>query len=146
MNQAISNQHAPDMLDAYDFSEGVRGKYAERYHAGTNLVRLDDVAEMFPDAKSVNDALRALGKIIAKHQQKLHKLLYTYRPANAKIQCEENYFFGVGHLFYTDTAPTGLKAPKYTPTKIRAIRFIRDNPRFRREDKHIISLTMNKCG
>ena len=58
-------------MNEYDFSEGVRGKYAERYRAGTNLIRLDDdVAEMFPDAKSVNDALRALGKIIANHKQK----------------------------------------------------------------------------
>ena len=71
MSQVTSNQHDPDMLDEYDFSEGVRGKYAERYYAGTNLIRLDDdVAEMFPDAKSVNDALRALGKIIAEHQEK----------------------------------------------------------------------------
>ena len=71
MSHTTSNQHDPDMRDEYNFSEGVRGKYADRYHAGTNLVRLDDdVAEMFPDAKSVNDALRALGKIIAKHQQK----------------------------------------------------------------------------
>ena len=31
MSQATSNQHDPDMLDEYDFSEGVRGKYAERY-------------------------------------------------------------------------------------------------------------------
>jgi len=72
MNQTTSNQHDPDMLDEYDFSEGVRGKYAKRYHAGTNLIRLDDdVAEMFPDAKSVNDALRALGKIIAEYQEKM---------------------------------------------------------------------------
>ncbi len=71
MSQATSKQHDPDMLDEYDFSKGVRGKYAERYHAGKNIIRLDDdVAEMFPDAKSVNDALRALGKIIAEHQQK----------------------------------------------------------------------------
>ena len=71
MSQTTPNQHDPDMLDEYDFSEGVRGKYAERYRAGTNLIRLDDdVAEMFPDAKSVNDAPRALGKIIAEHQQK----------------------------------------------------------------------------
>ena len=71
MSQTTSNQHDPEMLDEYNFREGVRGKYAEQYHAGTNLVRLDDdVAEMFPDAKSVNDALRALGKIIADHQQK----------------------------------------------------------------------------
>lgn len=71
MNQATSKQHDPDMLDEYDFSKGVRGKYAERYRAGKNMIRLDDdVAEMFPDAKSVNDALRVLAKIIADHQQK----------------------------------------------------------------------------
>ena len=69
-NQATSNQHDSDMLDEYDFSEGVRGKYAQRYYAGKNLIQLDaDVAEMFPDAKSVNEVLRALGKIIAEHQK-----------------------------------------------------------------------------
>ena len=72
MSQARSNQHDPDMLDEYDFSEGVRGKYARRYYADKNLIRLDDdVAEMFPDAKSVNEALRALGKIIVEHQKKV---------------------------------------------------------------------------
>ncbi len=72
MSQARSNQHDPDMLDEYDFSEGVRGKYARRYYADKNLIRLDDdVVEMFPDAKSVNEALRALGKIIAEHQKKV---------------------------------------------------------------------------
>ena len=71
MKQAPSNQHDPNMHDEYDFSEGVRGKYAERYQAGTNLIRLDpDVAKMFPNAESVNEALRALGKIIAEHQKK----------------------------------------------------------------------------
>ena len=60
------------MLDEYDFSEGVRGKYAQRYYADQNLIRLDDdVAEMFPDAKSVNEALRALEKIIAEHKKKV---------------------------------------------------------------------------
>ncbi|HEY4741337.1 MAG TPA: hypothetical protein VIH76_12150 [Candidatus Acidoferrales bacterium] len=40
---------------------GVRGKYAARYRTGTNLVLLSpDVAEYFPDDKSVNAALRAL--------------------------------------------------------------------------------------
>jgi len=40
---------------------GVRGKYAERYRAGTNLVLLSpDVAEYFPDEKAVNTALRTL--------------------------------------------------------------------------------------
>nr|VFJ89943.1 MAG: hypothetical protein BECKH772A_GA0070896_1001824 [Candidatus Kentron sp. H]VFJ90934.1 MAG: hypothetical protein BECKH772B_GA0070898_1001228 [Candidatus Kentron sp. H]VFJ97954.1 MAG: hypothetical protein BECKH772C_GA0070978_1001724 [Candidatus Kentron sp. H] len=53
----------PDMLDEYDFSKGVRGKYAERYARETNIVRLDDdVAAMFPNSKKVNDAPRAVEK------------------------------------------------------------------------------------
>lgn len=39
--------------------EAVRGKYAERYQQGTNLVLLaPDVAEAFPTREAVNDALR----------------------------------------------------------------------------------------
>ncbi len=38
---------------------GVRGKYVERYRAGTNLVLLDpDLAKAFPNERAVNDALR----------------------------------------------------------------------------------------
>jgi hypothetical protein len=48
----------------YDFSQlkgGIKGKYAERYGAGTNLVLLaPDVAKAFPDDESVNEALRLL--------------------------------------------------------------------------------------
>ena len=47
----------------YDLSKlkGVRGKYAMRYQAGTNLVLLSpNVAEYFPDEQSVNTALRGL--------------------------------------------------------------------------------------
>ena len=65
----MTNQHDPDMLDEYDFSKGIRGKYAQRYSKGSNIVKLDDdVAEIFPDEKSVNDALRALANIIRSHQ------------------------------------------------------------------------------
>jgi hypothetical protein len=40
---------------------GVREKYAARYVAGTNLVLLSpDVAEHFPDDRSVNSALLRL--------------------------------------------------------------------------------------
>ena len=55
---------ADDLRDEYDadlIRSGVRGKYAQRYREGTNLVLLDpDVAAAFPDGKSVNDALRML--------------------------------------------------------------------------------------
>ena len=47
------------MRAQYDFSGGVRGKYAKRFAAGTNIVLLEpDVAEAFPTAKEVNAALR----------------------------------------------------------------------------------------
>jgi hypothetical protein len=57
----------PDMLAEYDFSQGVRGKYAERYAKGTNVVVLSpDVAEYFPNSEAVNTALRALVDIAHK--------------------------------------------------------------------------------
>ncbi len=52
------------MLDEYDFSKGVRGKYVQRFEAGSNIVVLSpDVAEVFSDSESVNEALRALIRI-----------------------------------------------------------------------------------
>lgn len=43
---------------------GVRGKYAARYQAGTNLVLLDpEVAKAFPNDKAVNDALKLVMKL-----------------------------------------------------------------------------------
>ncbi|MBC7932048.1 MAG: hypothetical protein H7Z38_15935 [Rubrivivax sp.] len=60
-----------DMQDEYDFSAGVRGKYAARYAQGTNVVVLDpDVAKMFPDSESVNKALRALAEIAQRQSEK----------------------------------------------------------------------------
>jgi hypothetical protein len=53
------------MRSEYDFSGGVRGKYAKRFLESSNLVLLDpDVAEMFPTETAVNNALRALARII----------------------------------------------------------------------------------
>lgn len=63
-------ERVPDdeILPEYSLRGGVRGKYAERYARGTNLVRLDpDVAAVFPDSESVNRALRALADIIHEH-------------------------------------------------------------------------------
>ena len=42
---------------------GIRGKYAEQYATGTNLVLLDpDVAAAFPTEEAVNEALRSILK------------------------------------------------------------------------------------
>jgi len=63
------------MLPEYDFSRGVRGKYANRFAEGTIMVVLDpDVAELFPDPQSVNNALRALGQIIRERARKTSRL------------------------------------------------------------------------
>jgi len=65
MKRARSRHETDEMLPEYDFSGGVRGKYAGRFTKDTIMVVLDpDVAEVFPDPKSVNKALRALSHII----------------------------------------------------------------------------------
>ena len=52
-----------DLLPEYDLTGGARGKYAQRYAQGTNVVLLDpDVAEKFPTSQSVNEALRRLAR------------------------------------------------------------------------------------
>jgi len=63
-------QKDPDMLEEYDFSKGVQGKYAQRYAEGTNVVVIDpDVAEIFPDHDSVNQALRSMAEIIRRQKK-----------------------------------------------------------------------------
>jgi hypothetical protein len=60
----------PDMLEEYDFSKGIMGKYSEKYEEGTNVVVIEpDVAKYFPDHDSVNDALRSIAKIIRKQKK-----------------------------------------------------------------------------
>ena len=70
-NDNIQSEAGPQLDDElcpeYDLSQlqgGVRGKYAQRYKQGTNLVLLDpDVADAFPTEASVNEALRLLMRI-----------------------------------------------------------------------------------
>ena len=60
------------MKKEYDFGKGVRGKYAKKYKAGTNIVLLEpDVAKVFKTPTSVNDALRSLTQIIKAQKQKI---------------------------------------------------------------------------
>ena len=55
------NKEEVEMLDEYDFSNGVIGKYAKQYAEGTNIVLLEpDVAKVFPDSEAVNQALRQI--------------------------------------------------------------------------------------
>ena len=69
-----SKTNDSDMQEEYDFSRGVRGKYARRYVQGTNVVVLEpDVAREFPNAKVVNTSLRALAQIIRKQKSAVAK-------------------------------------------------------------------------
>jgi len=68
MSQNNDPEPKDTMRDEYDFSGGVRGKYYQQYIQGTNVVLLDpDIAEVFRDSESVNQALRVL-ITIAKNQ------------------------------------------------------------------------------
>jgi hypothetical protein len=59
-----------EMRAEYDFSRGVRGKYAADFRKGTTVVVLaPEVAKFFPDSAAVNEALRAL-VAIAKRDSK----------------------------------------------------------------------------
>ena len=73
MSQQPNNEQDEEMLEEYDFSGGVRGKYAARFTEGANVIVLDpDVAEIFTDSESVNQALRALAGIIQHQSEKVH--------------------------------------------------------------------------
>ena len=68
MSQNNNPEPKDEMRDEYDFSGGVRGKFYKEYMKGTNVVLLDaDVAEVFRDSETVNQALRTL-MTIAKNQ------------------------------------------------------------------------------
>ena len=55
---------ADTMRPEYDFSNAVRGVTASRYAQGTNVVLLEpDVAQVFPDSRAVNEALRTLARL-----------------------------------------------------------------------------------
>lgn len=62
------------MLDEYDFTGGVRGKYIDRLSSRKNVIVLEpDVAKVFTDSESVNQALRGLLPIIQKQAKKVHQ-------------------------------------------------------------------------
>jgi len=67
MRNSAYNEMDDELRPEYDLSKlkgGVRGKYASKYKDGVNLVLLaPDVAEVFKDYESVNEALRLLIKI-----------------------------------------------------------------------------------
>ncbi|MBF0231317.1 MAG: hypothetical protein HQK63_17275 [Desulfamplus sp.] len=67
MSNISNNELNDELRPEYDLSKlkgGIKGKYAAKYSEGTNIVLLaPDVAEVFKDNESVNEALRLLIKI-----------------------------------------------------------------------------------
>jgi hypothetical protein len=56
-----------DVREEYDFTHAIRGKYSHRFPQDVVMVTLaPDVAAAFPDAESVNEALRVLLKAAKK--------------------------------------------------------------------------------
>lgn len=67
MKKETKTKRDPEMLKEYDFSRGVRGKYHKRFMEGSNVAVIDaELAKIFPDSKSVNQALRSLVTIARK--------------------------------------------------------------------------------
>lgn len=64
MHREVRPEDSDEMRPEYDFSQGVRGKHYQAYRAGTNVVLLEpDIAAVFPDSASVNEALRLLVRL-----------------------------------------------------------------------------------
>jgi hypothetical protein len=67
MKAKVETPLSDELRPEYDetvLKDGVRGKYVQRYRAGTNVVLLaPDVAAAFPTAEAVNEALRLLMKV-----------------------------------------------------------------------------------
>lgn len=102
-NNSNKPKKVREMRAEYDFSGGVRGKHAAAYHQGhtvtihkkdgTTIIqnfRLDegtiilepDVREYFPNAESVNNALRTLISIVPKTRKKTKRTRTTRKQAS----------------------------------------------------------------
>jgi len=65
MKRSGEGQTDNEMAPEYDFSKGIRGKYAKQFPAGGKVVVVaPDVAKQFPNSRAVNRALRRLVKLL----------------------------------------------------------------------------------
>jgi hypothetical protein len=91
MKKASAKKRDDDLRPEYDLSQlkgGVQGKYYRAATAGTNLVLIEpELADVFPDAESVNRALRLLVDTAAAVARPLHRgrtRASTRRARNAR--------------------------------------------------------------
>jgi hypothetical protein len=87
MKKVKSRAANDDMRPEYDFSGAVRGKYYERFRLSSNVVLLEpDVSEAFPNAESVNQALRALASAARKGERVVRRPSSPQRRPNKRMQ------------------------------------------------------------
>ena len=80
------NRKQDPMRDHYDFTGGVRGKYAKRYAEGSNVVVLDpDVARMFPNRDAVNQTLRAIAQIVQLQERRRSRAKKSAAPDRRSV-------------------------------------------------------------
>lgn len=69
LKHGVGFDEASTVRKEYDFSGAVRGVTATRYAQGANVVVIDpEVMDVFPDALSVNEALRALAPVLRRQR------------------------------------------------------------------------------
>ena len=86
MSPQVHPNDNDEMRPEYDFSQGVRGKHHQAYRAGTNVVFLEpDIAEVFPDSASVNQALRLLVRL-ARTKGVVEGRAKTYQPSLRQVR------------------------------------------------------------
>jgi hypothetical protein len=87
MKKASTKRNNDELRAEYDLSRlkgGVRGKYYKQATAGTNLVLIEpELNEVFPDAESVNRALRLLADTAASAAGRKHR---QARPSNKRLK------------------------------------------------------------
>ena len=59
MEKAVANQQDPDLLDEYDFSEGIRGKYTQKYR-----IKLFDSVALTGDLPEYNLRRGQVGTVV----------------------------------------------------------------------------------
>ena len=86
MSPQVHPDDNDEMRPEYDFSQGVRGRHYQAYQAGTNVVFLEsDIAAVFPDSASVNQALRLLVRL-AKTKGVVEGRANTYQPSPRQVR------------------------------------------------------------
>ena len=87
MKKARKPAAEDDMLPEYDFTGAVRGKYYQRFKISSNVVVLDpDVSAAFPNAASVNEALRSLATVARRSVRVARRASTVARRPNNRMQ------------------------------------------------------------